>query len=77
MLEDSTLFRNLKSSLAVFRSTSTFEYYTLPVEVEEFSTISHVFHLLPLLQFFNKKDAFTFSRLVKTKTDSLKLPNKR
>lgn len=67
MLEDSTLFRNLKSSLAVFRSTSTFEYYTLPVEVEEFSTISHVFHLLPLLQFFNKKDAFYIFTLSQNK----------
>lgn len=58
MLADSTLFRNLEQSLAVFRSTSTFEYYALPVEVEEFSTVSHIFHLLPMLPFFNKKDVF-------------------
>ena len=58
MLEDSTLFRNLSESLAIFRCKSSFEYYTLPIEVEEFSTVSHTFHLLPLLPFFNKKDSF-------------------
>ena len=56
MLDDSTLFRNLDASLVVFRSTSTFEYYALPIEVEEFSMVSHTFYVLPLLQFFNKKE---------------------
>lgn len=67
MLEDSTLFRNLDKSLVAFRSTSTFEYYTLPIEVEEFSTVSHIFHLLPLLQFFNKKDSFYIFTLSQNK----------
>lgn len=58
MLDDSTLFRELDQSLVVFRCKSTFEYYTLPLEVEEFSIVSHIFYLLPLLQFFNKKDSF-------------------
>ena len=58
MLSDSTLFRNLDTSLAVFRNTSAFEYYALPIEVEEFSMVSHTFYVLPLLQFFNKKDSF-------------------
>ena len=58
MLEDSTLFRNLSESLAIFRCKSTFEYYTLPIEVEQFSVVAPIFYLLPLLPFFNKKDAF-------------------
>ena len=58
LLDDSTLFRELDQSLVVFRCKSTFEYYTLPIEVEEFLIVSHIFHLLPLLQFFNKKDSF-------------------
>ena len=58
MLEDSTLFRNLSESLAIFRSKSSFEYYTLPIEVEQFSVVAPTFYLLPLLPFFNKKDAF-------------------
>lgn len=65
MLEDSTLFRNLKDSLVVFRCKSLFEYYTLPIEVEEFSVLSDSFYLLPLLKYFNKKDSFyifAFSR---------------
>lgn len=65
MLEDSTLLRNLSESLAIFRCKSIFEYYTLPIEVEEFSVVSPTFYLLPLLPFFNKKDAFyifSFSR---------------
>ncbi len=67
MLEDSTLFRNLDKSLVAFRSTSSFEYYTLPIEVQEFSTVSHIFHLLPLLPFFNKKDAFYIFTLSQNK----------
>lgn len=67
MLEDSTLFRNLDKSLAVFRCQSTFEYYTLPIEVEEFSVISPIFHLLPLLQVFNKKDSFYIFTLSQNK----------
>ena len=58
MLDDSTLFRNLSESLAIFRCNSKFEYYTLPIEVEEFSVVSPTFYLLPLLPFFNKKDSF-------------------
>ena len=67
LLEDSTLFRNLSESLAIFRCKSSFEYYTLPIEVEEFSTVSHIFHLLPLLQFFNKKDSFYIFTLSQNK----------
>ena len=58
LLNDATMFRNLNKSLAVFRSESNFEYYSLPIEVEEFSLVSDVFHLLPLLPYFNKKDSF-------------------
>ena len=67
MLEDATLFRNLNNSLAVFRSKSSFEYYTLPIEVEELSVVSNIFHLLPLLPFFNKKDAFYIFTLSQNK----------
>lgn len=45
LLNDATMFRNLNKSLAVFRSESNFEYYSLPIEVEEFSLVSDVFHL--------------------------------
>ena len=58
MLDDSILFRSLSESLAIFRCKSSFEYYTLPIEVEEFSVVSPTFYLLPLLPFFNKKDSF-------------------
>ena len=67
MLSDSTLFRNLDTSLVVFRSTSTFEYYALPIEVEEFSMVSYTFYVLPLLQFFNKKDSFYIFTLSQNK----------
>ena len=67
MLDDSTLFRNLSQSLAIFRCKSSFEYYTLPIEVEEFSVLSHTFYLLPLLQFFNKKDSFYIFTLSRNK----------
>lgn len=67
LLENSTIFRDLDKSLAVFRSKSTFEYYTLPIEVEEFSMVSHIFYLLPLLQFFNKKDSFYIFTLSQNK----------
>ncbi len=54
MLEDSTLFRNLSESLAIFRCKSTFEYYTLPIEVEQFSVVagSYIlsFTIAPFLQ---------------------------
>ena len=58
MLEDSTLFRSLSDSLAIFRCKSSFEYYTLPIEVEQISVLSPTFYVLPLLPFFNKKDSF-------------------
>lgn len=67
MLEDSTLFRDLDKSLAIFRSKAAFEYYTLPIEVEEFSVVSHTYYLLPLLQFFNKKDSFYIFTLSQNK----------
>ncbi|MDD3727114.1 MAG: hypothetical protein PHN40_02125 [Dysgonamonadaceae bacterium] len=67
MLDDSTLFRNLSESLAIFRCKSSFEYYTLPIEVEEFSVVSHTFYLLPLLPFFNKKDSFYIFTLSQNK----------
>ena len=67
MLDDSTLFRHLDVSLAIFRSKDKFEYYTLPVEVEEFSLISDTFYLLPLLPFFNKKDSFYIFTLSQNK----------
>ncbi|MDD2475186.1 MAG: hypothetical protein PHI32_04635 [Dysgonamonadaceae bacterium] len=67
MLEDSTLFRNLSESLTIFRCKSSFEYYTLPIEVEEFSIVSHIFHILPLLPFFNKKDSFYIFTLSQNK----------
>lgn len=67
MLDDSTLFRNLSESLAIFRCKSSFEYYTLPIEVEEFSIVSHTFYLLPLLPFFNKKDSFYIFTLSQNK----------
>ena len=67
LLDDSTFFRNLDKSIAIFRSDSFFEYYTLPIEVEEFSLISNIFHLLPMLQFFNKKYSFYIFTLSQNK----------
>ena len=67
MLDDSTLFRHMDDSLAIFRSKEKFEYYTLPVEVEEFSLISDTFYLLPVLPFFNKEDSFYIFTLSRNK----------
>ena len=67
LLESSSLFRDLDKSLVVFRSKSTFQYYTLPIEVEEFSMVSHIFYLLPLLQFFNNKESFYIFTLSQNK----------
>lgn len=65
MVDNTHLWRHLDDSLAIFRTKDKMEYYTLPIKVEEFSLVSDNFYLLPLLQFFNKKDSFyifTFSR---------------
>lgn len=67
LIDDSNLWRHLDVSLAIFRNKEKFEYYSLPVEVEEFSLVSDTFYLLPLLQFFNKKDSFYIFSLSKKK----------
>ncbi len=67
LMTDTTFFRSLNESLAVFRSKDKFEYYTLAVEVEELSLVSNSFYVLPLLQFFNKKDSFYIFTLSRNK----------
>ena len=67
LISDTTFFRNLNKSLAVFRSKDKFEYYTLSFEVEEFSLVSDTFYLLPMLQFFNKKNSFYIFTLSRNK----------
>lgn len=55
---DTDLWRNLSDALIVYRSEDRFEYYTLPLEVEEFSLVSDRFYLLPVLRIFNQDDLF-------------------
>ncbi len=55
---DTNLWRDLSDALVVFRSEGRFEYYTLPLEVEEFSLVSDRFYLLPILNVFNQDDLF-------------------
>ena len=55
---DTDLWRKLSDALVVFRSEGKFEYYILPLEVEEFSLVSDRFYLLPLLNIFNQNDRF-------------------
>ena len=55
---DTNLWRNLSDTLVVFRNKDRFEYYALPLEVDEFSLVSDRFHLLPLITIFNQNNSF-------------------
>ena len=55
---DTNLWRHLSDALIVFRSEGKFEYYTLPLEVKEFSLVSDRFYLLPLITVFNQNNSF-------------------
>lgn len=57
------MWRFMQNSLAVFRSRETFFHISLPVQMNEFSTVSDRFHLLPLLELFNMPHEFFLLRL--------------
>jgi hypothetical protein len=63
LLQDTTFWRYLSDSLAIFRSKETFVYRTLPIETEDFSMVSDRFYLLPLLSVFNNDDKFYILQL--------------
>ncbi len=58
LIDNSSVWRLLSDALIIFRSKEKFEYYTLPLQVDEFSQVSDEFYLLPLLNIFNQDDKF-------------------
>lgn len=56
--QNQNLWRHLSDALVIFRSKNKFEYYTLPVKVEDFVLISERFYLLPLIELFNQDRIF-------------------
>ncbi len=58
LIANSSIWRLLSDALVVFRSKEKFEYYILPLQVDEFSQVSDEFYLLPLLNIFNQDDRF-------------------
>lgn len=63
LLQDTTFWRHLSDSLAIFKSKDTFIYRTLPIDTNDFSMVSNRFYLLPLLSIFNKDDKFYILQL--------------
>ena len=53
LMEDDDFWQNQSKSIAVFISPTKFEYFRLPVDVDEFSVVNSRFHIKPLLKLFN------------------------
>ncbi|HYX07916.1 MAG TPA: hypothetical protein VE912_14390, partial [Bacteroidales bacterium] len=49
LLEDADLWRHLSDSLAIFKNDALFEYYTVPLKLEEQYMIADHFYLEPLI----------------------------
>jgi hypothetical protein len=58
LLENSSLWRKLSDALLIFRNKDMFQYYTLPIQANEFSIVSDQYYLLPLLNLFGNNDSF-------------------
>jgi len=58
MHHNQNLWRHLSDALVILRSEEKFEYYTLPLDVEDFILISERFYLLPLIELFNQDRVF-------------------
>ena len=58
LVDDSGFWRHLSNGLAIFISKDRFEYFILPVQLEEFTYISDHFYLKPLMSLFNNHGRF-------------------
>ncbi len=58
LVDDPNIWRHLSDAMAVFRTKEKFEYYNLPLDVNEFSQVSDRFYLLPLMNIFNQDNLF-------------------
>lgn len=58
LLHDGDFWRHQSDGLAVFLAENVFEYYTLPVNFEEYHYIGKEFYLKPLVPMFSGKGKF-------------------
>ena len=49
LLDDSTFWRHQEEGLVIFRSQDTFRVYRVPINVQEFVSVSERFYIKPLL----------------------------
>lgn len=56
LLIKSNLLKQLNCTLSIFINEKSLVYYSIPIEVNEFSIVSDRFYLLPLLSSFNTFD---------------------
>lgn len=53
LVDDTGFWNNQSDGLAIFRTKTSFQYYTLPVLFEEFTYVSDHFYLKPLISYIN------------------------
>ncbi|MEP6261845.1 MAG: hypothetical protein ABJ092_09725 [Gillisia sp.] len=58
LIENSDFWRHQSDGFALFVSENVFEYYTLPLNFEEFDYIGKEFYLTPLVPMFSGKGRF-------------------
>ena len=58
LVDNSGFWRHLSNGLAIFISKDRFEYFILPIQLEEFTFISDHFYLKPLMSLFNNNGRF-------------------
>lgn len=59
-IEDTTLLKNLKGNVGIFRNESSFRIISLPVPVEQTCVIATTFHVKPLLKWVQVDRDFLF-----------------
>ena len=58
VLADTTIGKNINTSLAVFRSSAGMRYIWLPNKVKDLVVLSDRFHIKPLIRFYSGEDLF-------------------
>lgn len=58
IINDSSFWRHLSDTLVIFRSRKTMFSKNLPIQTDEFSLVSRRFYVLPLIDMFNREDAY-------------------
>lgn len=59
LIDDSKVFRNVKSSLALFRNQSTFRVLSIPLAIEDSCVLATTFHVKPLLRWLQNDQDFS------------------